>query len=1021
MTQPASAETSFVPAAATGLTEPVWAELKQATMLFADIVSSTEQIAGLDPEQAMTRLRPAVMQMCAAIESFGGTVVRTLGDGVMAVFGIPSTLEGHGRLACEAALAMQAVFNDNPQGLRIRVGLHSGLVASDPQDHDVTIGGGVYGHAVHLASRVVGLAEPGAVCLTAACLALLRRQCWVRSIGFQRLKGIPDATEIFVLGGLSNVSTRSHFHETRVSAFRGRARELAILQQSLTQAKAGQGAVVGLCGAPGAGKSRLSHEFAENCRRQGMPVVEVRSQLYGHVTPLLPLLALLRTWIFQVTPGDTAEHARRQVADQLSRLGPVLADDYALMCEFLSVADAQAPACALEPKARRARLLVLLKAMFRQAGSSPVAIVFEDLHWLDDASEVFLSALIEGLADSHIVLLLNYRPSYSAPWLHLTQFQQLTVAELSPEDTTALVHELLATHPQLHEAVSVIVERSAGNPFFAEELVHSLVESAELTAKNGLASVLQALPVTVQAVIGERIDRLFVTQKNLLHICAVIGKEIPLPVLKQVAVYLASQLEIGLDGLCEAELLQMLRALTDGRRYAFRHPLIQEVAYGSQLKARRAEVHGSVAVAMVNFYRHQLDEYAALIAHHSEAAGRPVEAAQYLARAAEWMGAANSTQAMVHWRKARALLQDQPRAPDTDRLRVKIGAGLVYLGWREGMSAQEVREVVAETVALATEVDNRLVQLLYLAEGRILQGTGGAADDYVGKLLTAMDLGANAGDVGRLAAMNSALSHAYSWSGLLNEGLAANDAALSGVEHLDPRDIEFFGFDIHQWVLMVRARILVRMGRLDDMRLCMAALLKTLHPDHDPVIRQVSYLLQVEMGSALKQMDIVHEAAAEVARIAAVSASPYTKIINFWVQGQAQNAQNRHEAAAQDFSDALAVIRSTGVGRDIEVEVLVGLAECCAELGDCEKALLHAKDALTLSRQRNNRVSECRALMVYGGVLVRLNGASASDEAELALAQAAQLITVTGAKLHEPAFARVLNQRHPGMTRGSSV
>lgn len=995
-----------VPAAL--VSEAAWAELKQATMLFADIVSSTEKIAGLDPEQARAHLRPAVLQMCGAIESFGGTVVRTLGDGVMAVFGIPRALEGHGRLACEAALAMQAAFKDHPHGLRIRVGLHSGLVASDPEDHDVNIGGGVYGHAVHLASRVVGLAEPGGVCLTAACLAPLQKQCTARSIGFQQLKGIPDATEIFVLEGLSNAAAQPHNHEALLSTFRGRTHELAGLQQALAQAKAGKGAVLGVCGVAGTGKSRLSHEFIKSCNQQGMPVVEVRSQPYGYATPLLPLLALLRTWVFQIAPCHSAEHARQQITDQLTQLGSVLTDDYALLCDFLSVADTEASPCTLEPKARRTRLLTLLKMLFRQAGSLPVAIIFEDLHWLDDASEVFLSALIEGLADSHIVLVLNYRPSYQVHWLLLTHFQQINLVELSTEDTAALVHELLAPHPQLREAASVVVGRSAGNPFFAEELVHTLVESAELTAKNGLASVLQALPATVQAVIGERIDRLFATQKKLLHICAVIGREIPLPVLRQVAVYLASHLETGLDGLCEADLLQMLRAFTDSRRYAFRHPLIQEVAYSSQLKTRRAEVHASVAVAMVNFYRHQQDEYAALIAHHFEVAEQPVEAARYAARAAQWMGAANSTQAMAHWRKARALLQDQPRATQTDQLRVKIGGGLVYLGWREGMKPKEVQEVVAETVALATEMDNRLVQLLYLAEGRILQGTGGGADDYVGKLQTAIGLGAGNADVGRLAVMSSALSHAYSWSGLLNEGLIANDVALNGVRHIDPRDTEFFGFDIYQWVLMVRARILVRMGRLDEMRLCMRTLLGVLQPDHDSVIRQVSYMLEVELGIALEDMGIIHEAGAKVEHIAATHGSPYTKIVNSWVQGQVKRARHHHGAAARDFCDALAVIRSTGVGHDLEVEALAGLAECCAGGGDHEQALLYAKDAVALSHQRHNRVAECRALTVCGGSLVRSRGVSVVAEAKQFLEQATQLIAVTGAKLYEPALMREL-------------
>jgi class 3 adenylate cyclase len=172
------------------VSEIQWGALKHATILFADVVSSTEHVAGLDPEQAMDQLRPAVQRMCNAVERFGGTVVRTLGDGIMALFGVPRALEGHANLACEAALAMQAAFEGPGSSLRIRVGLHSGQVALDPEAVDATRGGGVHGHAIHLASRVVALAEPGGICLTADCLALVRTACDARPMGKHPLRGI---------------------------------------------------------------------------------------------------------------------------------------------------------------------------------------------------------------------------------------------------------------------------------------------------------------------------------------------------------------------------------------------------------------------------------------------------------------------------------------------------------------------------------------------------------------------------------------------------------------------------------------------------------------------------------------------------------------------------------------------------------------------------------------------------------------------------------------------------------------
>ena len=171
-------------------------------MLFADIVDSTEQIAQLAPEQAMQRLQPAITLMCESVERFGGTVMRTLGDGVMALFGAPAELETHARLACESALHMQAEFARSDSGLSIRVGLHSGWVACDPQPHDGRTGGLAHGLTIHLASRVQDLALPGGVAMTHDCHSLVTGEVDVEPMGPRHLKGVPEPVEIFKLAGL---------------------------------------------------------------------------------------------------------------------------------------------------------------------------------------------------------------------------------------------------------------------------------------------------------------------------------------------------------------------------------------------------------------------------------------------------------------------------------------------------------------------------------------------------------------------------------------------------------------------------------------------------------------------------------------------------------------------------------------------------------------------------------------------------------------------------------------------------
>src|SRR5574337_1149832 len=595
---------------------PKWGELKIATVFFADIVGSTTHIAALDPEQAMEQLQPAVQRMCDTVEAFGGSVIRTMGDGVFALFGVPHALEDHARLACEAALALQRAFAGNERGLQLRVGLHSGQVASDPQAFDSAIGGGVHGQAIHLASRVVALAEPGGVCLSADCAALAGDACETRSLGPRALKGIAEPVEILSLVKLREDAPDHHFHQAAPSPLCGRDAELAQLQEALQQAGRGRAAAIGLRGAAGTGKSRLCYEFVQWCQRQPVAsVVEVRTQFHGEITPLQPVLALMRGWLFHIGPNDEPAVARSRIQARLARLGASSADDLAIFTELLGVRDEQAAPCALEPKARRARLLELFGEMVRHNGATTSVVVLENLQWLDEASGEFLDVLVRAIQGTRTVLLFSYRPPHEAPWHGLSHFRQVELKELSTEHTEALVRALPGPHQGWPEVIALLVERSAGNPFFAEELVRSLAGSGLLSHPpdaRRVDAVAQQLPATVQALIGERIDHLGATQKALLNICAVIGKDIPLPVLQQVTLYLAGQLEHELDRLCEAELLQLLNEIAGYRHFGFRHPLVQEVAYGSQLRARRAGLHAVVAEAMEQFYAHQPDEFAAL-------------------------------------------------------------------------------------------------------------------------------------------------------------------------------------------------------------------------------------------------------------------------------------------------------------------------------------------------------------------------------------------------------------------------
>ncbi|MBC7601933.1 MAG: AAA family ATPase [Ramlibacter sp.] len=983
-----------------------WGELKQATVLFADVVSSTELIAEMDPEQAMGRLRPAVLRMRHSVERFGGTVVRTLGDGVMALFGVPQALEGHALLACQAALHMQETFAAGGDGLAIRVGLHSGEVASDPQDAEDGRGGGAHGLTIHIASRVVTLADPGAICLTETCWIAAGSGCETKPMGPRALKGIREAVVIHELRSLQARSAERGGGAVSSSSFRGRDVEVSRLERALAEARDGNSRAVGISGEPGAGKSRLSAEFAARCREGGTAVHEVRAQLYGNALPLQPILELFRTHFFGIAPGDDSATARERIAIHFAALA-LSKDDLGTLYEFFGVAH-EVVMGTLSPRARQSKLLAMLRELLRAEAHIHRVILIEDVHWLDEGSEEFVSLLVNAVAGTHTMLLLNYRTSYRCPWVQLPHFEQLDLSELPAGEMELLVDELFASVSATPEVRHLVCRRARGNPFFAEELVHMLTETKLILTETGLPvggleAVERSLPATVQAVVGARLDRIGEPEKTLLQMCAIIGEEIPLAVLQHVASPLAAHIERGLEGLCRAGLI--LPHPGEGpRHFAFRHPLIQEVAYGSQLKVRRSQVHATVAEAMEIYYQDRLEEFAGLVAYHYEFAQRHGEAARYMARAARWVAATHSARGIQAWRKVHSLLDHCIRSAEIDSLRAFASGRILYLGWREGvLSDEEVQRLGEEAITLANDADYRLVQLLLFAQGRLVQATGGRADDYVDALRRAMEMSPNGLDAGRHATLCLALSHAYTWAGMLGDALHCSDEALKGLAEIDELDRDFIGFSVENWAWGIRVRLLNKLGHFEQAREWLDKLIANCEATADPVMRQLAHFAGVDHAWCCNDADLAARHTREVVQFAEGDASPYAKILGHASRAIALHVARDFEQARGRYLAALELVRSGRVALDFEPELMAGLAECQLELGELPAAAETAGESVAMSRRLTNRVAECRALIT----LAHATAASGKmDEGATVLIQAESLLATTGARVFQPAFER---------------
>lgn len=939
-------------------------ELKQATVLFADIVSSTEHIADLDPEEAMEQLQPAVAQMCEAIQRFGGTVMRTLGDGVMALFGVPRALEDHALLACQAALAMQQAFRSNGADLAIRVGLHSGLVASDPASHDAMRGGGAHGLAIHVASRVVGLAEAGGICLTQDCAALLRGMARTRQLGPRFLKGLREPVEVHVLESIAGGDAADDVKPLGSTRFCGREQELGILLEALARTQAGDAQVVGLRAPAGTGKSRLCHEFVERCRAEGVPVFQVRVQPYGRATPLQPIVEVLRGYLFAIRADDDAARARERIAARLAAWPGARPGDAEMLHEFLGVAESAADD-PKESQIRRTRLLEIFEGLARSGTVPHAVIVLEDLHWLDESSEQFVAGMMGALQGSRTLLVINYRPRAGAAWEQHPHFRCIELRELSLEHTEEMVRALMSHRAEFQSICELIARRSGGNPFFAEELVRSVAQGSAF-ARNGAANgprfefIDETLPETVQAVVAARIDRLGPEHKKLLQVCAIVGKEVPFEILHDVVGGAAADLEQALGDLCRLEFLQM--PAPPPHLFAFVHPLIQEVAYATQLKATRAAVHALVGEAMEARFGDRADQ-AALIGHHFEAAGRPAVAARHVARAARWLVDADSAAASRQWHRVRVLLQSQPRSPEVDRLRVRACGNIATIGYQAGCALVEVQPYIDEGKALAAEADPRYLQILLVIEGRLLLASGASADEYVQRMREALLL-VEPGDGGRHAWLAAVLSHAYGRAGLMREALEHNERAWRDRALIDRADREDIEFSIDEWILAMRGRSLARCGRFAEAEAAWRQMMEAGRVN--PQLEVIVHLGRVEHAWCVGDAELAREANRRMDELGEQLQVPYVRALAQLCGGMAALVANDIKRALATLTAALSLVRSHRVAVEFEPDLLAALAECELRNDAPEEARGYATAAIRIARSRGARIAECRALIVLG-------------------------------------------------------
>jgi predicted ATPase len=428
------------------------------------------------------------------------------------------------------------------------------------------------GQTTHLAARMEQFATPGSIRLTAATLRLAEGLVQVNALGPFPVKGLAEPVEVCELVGASTIRRRLQASAARgLTRFVGRQQELGALQQAQEQAGMGHGQVVALVGEAGVGKSRLVYEFIHAHPTPGWLVLESASVSYGQATPYFPVIDLLKRYS-HVEEHDDTRTIRAKVTGQVLTLDPALQDAVPALLALLDAVPEDSPFLRLDLPQRRQRTLDALKRLLlRESQEQPLLLVCEDLHWIDSETQALLHSLVESLPTARLLLLGNYRPEYQHGWGSKTYYAQLRLDPLLAVSADALLHALLGDDAGLQPLTPLLIARTEGNPFFLEESVRALVETGVLVGEPGAYHLGQALPTiqvpaTVLAVLAARIDRLPSADKRLLQTAAVIGTEVPLPLLHAIAETPEDALQRSLAHLQAAEFLYETRLFPEGDR-----------------------------------------------------------------------------------------------------------------------------------------------------------------------------------------------------------------------------------------------------------------------------------------------------------------------------------------------------------------------------------------------------------------------------------------------------------------------
>jgi predicted ATPase/class 3 adenylate cyclase len=711
------------------------AERRQLSVLFCDLVDSTQLSSQLDPEDYREVVRAYQATCTEVIRRYEGHVAQLLGDGLLVYFGYPQAHEDDAQRAVRTGLGILDAMGDLNQGLQqakgiqlaIHMGIHTGLVVVGEMGGAGRQEQLALGETPNIAARIQGLAAPNTLVISDATSRLVQGYFECQDLGAQTLRGVAEPLHVYRILKESGARGRLDVAVTRgLTPLVGRESEVTLLRERWEQAKAGQGQVVLLSGEGGIGKSRLVQMLKEHVTNQPHVCWECRSFSYFENTALFPVIDLFQRLLrFQAenTPDEKLgklEHALSQyrlpVEDTVPWFAPLLS---------LPVPENRYPLLNLSPQRQRQKALeTIIAILLELAEHQPVLFILEDLHWTDPTTLELLNLLIDQTPTASVLVLLTCRPHFQPAWHHRSYLSEITVNRLSHAQVEQIVTGMTDVKTFPAEVVQQIIAKTDGVPLFIEEMTKTILESGQLKAVDGHYELIEslltlAIPATLQDSLMARLDRL-VTAKAVAQYAAVIGRHFAYDLLSMVSQLDDTTLQRELGRLVEAEIVYQ-RGLPPQATYTFKHALIQDAAYEALLKSTRQQYHQRIAQVLEQRFPDIAATQPELLAHHYSRSGNTTKAVDYLHRAGQQAVERSAyAEASSSLTAALDLLTTLPetRERSQQELGVQMTLGTVLRNTR-GQAAPEVERLYTLARALCERV-GELPQLF-----RVLWGLWG--------------------------------------------------------------------------------------------------------------------------------------------------------------------------------------------------------------------------------------------------------------------------------------------------------